>query len=264
MKEYGLGIMQNRYNNVMMDADASLLNVLETIVLDPALAISECFTEDKFIFFIEMTLPLMFLPFASKKISHLFLLVPFIVVNLLSGNGYQSQLGYQYICGVMSLLIYASVLNLHEMECTPKKYFATASMCISMVLGTMFGSDKMYYYDAYCSEGYRLTCINHMISLIPEDASVEATTYYVPQLSQRKVIYMMERPENITYDDTDFVVMRTGEEYEEEKLQILQDSGYEFYSGYENFIYVFVKSSYLEQHPELLENQRSSPIPTDN
>lgn len=263
MKKYGLGIMQYHYNNIMMDSDKGITNVVLTSILDPALAISECFTEEKFIFFIEMTLPLMFLPFASKKISHMFLLVPFILVNLISGNVYQNQLGYQYVCGVMSLLFYASVLNLHEMKCTPKKYFATASMCISMVMGTMFGSDKLYYYDVYCNDGFRLSCINKMVALIPEDASVEATTYLVPQLSQRKVIYMMEDPDSASYESTDFVIMYANQDYEDRKLEQLMNNGYEFYNGYESYITIYVKTSYLEEHPELRENQRSSPIQTE-
>lgn len=259
MKKYGLGIMQYHYNNIMMEPDKGIINVVVTSLLDPALAISECFKEEKFIFFLEMTLPLLFLPFASKKISHVFLLIPFFLVNLISGNGYQNQLGYQYVCGVMSLLIYASVLNLAEMKTTPKKYATTVSMCISMVLGTMFASDKVGYYDIYCNDGYRINCINSIISIIPEDASVECTTYYVPQLSQRSEVYMMEDPKDIDYPETDFILIRPTEDYYDERVENIMNSGYQFYDGYENYVYLFVKDSYLDSHSELLENQKDSP-----
>lgn len=259
MKKYGLGIMQHHYNNIMMEPDKGIINVVVTSLLDPALAISECFKEEKFIFFLEMTLPLLFLPFASKKISHVFLLIPFFLVNLISGNGYQNQLGYQYVCGVMSLLIYASVLNLAEMKTTPKKYATTVSMCISMVLGTMFASDKVGYYDIYCNDGYRINCINSIISIIPEDASVECTTYYVPQLSQRSEVYMMEDPKDIDYPETDFILIRPTEDYYDERVESIMNSGYQFYDGYENYVYLFVKDSYLDSHSELLENQKDSP-----
>jgi uncharacterized membrane protein len=259
MDRYGLGIMQYHYNNIMMDSDQGILNVVLTSALDPALAISECFKEEKFIFFLEMVGPLLFLPFASKKVSHVFLLIPFFLVNLISGNGYQNQLGYQYVCGVMSLLIYASILNLSEMETTPKKYAVTASMCISMVLGTMFASDKVGYYDTYCNDGYRLNCIDSIVSLIPEDASVESTTYYVPQLSQRMELYMMEDPEDIDYPETDFVLIRPTEDYFDEREEQMLSDGYEFYDGYEDYVYLYVKTSYLEQHPDLLDAQRETP-----
>ena len=263
MKKYGSGIMEYRYDNIMMNVDEGLLNVVKTILLDPALAISEAFTEDKFLFFLQMTVPLLMLPFATKKISHVFLLIPFFMVNLISDYSYQTQLGYQYVCGVTSLLVYASVLNLSELNCSLKKYVASTSMCISMIIGTMYAYGKLCYYDSFCNNGDRIHRTNQMISLIPQDASVEATTYFIPQLSARDEIYHMVSPTDKVIGNMDFVVLKVGpgeENYVEEELEYLTNNGYEFYNGFDDLMYLFVRSEYIEEHPELKENQRSSPI----
>jgi uncharacterized membrane protein len=266
MQKFGRGVMEYRYSNLMMDTDKGLINVVQTVLLDPALAISEAFEEDKFKFFLEMVVPLLFLPFLSKKISHVFLLVPFFLVNLMSDYPYQTQIGYQYVCGVTSILIYLSILNLYEMKCVPKKYFATACMCTSIVFATMYGSEKLSYYESYCNNHDRVMKMNNIISMIPDDASVECTTYYVPQLSKRKELYMMVDPDNKTFGDMDFVVLKVGggeEDFTDKEIDYLLDNGYEFYNGYDDVIYAFVKSSYLSSHPQLLENQRSTPIPSE-
>lgn len=262
MEKYGNGVMEYRYSNVMMNPDAGLLNVIKTIALNPALAIYEAFTEDKILFFLQMTVPLLFLPFLNKKISHVFLLIPFFLVNLISDYPYQTQIGYQYVCGVVSMLIYLSVLNMHEMKIVPKRYVATACMCTSMIMGVMYGSDKLTYYDCYNNYYGRIMRMNNLLSYIPQDASVECTTYFVPQLSQRDELYMLEDKE-VKYEPTDFIAIRVGsgeENYTDEKLSWIQDNGYEFYNGYSDLMYVFVKSEYIEQHPELREHQRLQPI----
>lgn len=263
MEKYGLGVMEYRYSNVMMDPDKGLLNVIKTIALNPALAIYEAFSEDKLLFFLQMVAPLLFLPFVSKKISHVFLLIPFFIVNLISDYPYQTEIGFQYVCGVMSVLIYLSVLNLHELKTIPKRYIATVCMCSSMILGTMYASDKLVYFDSYHNYYGRIMRMNNLLSRIPQDASVECTTYYVPQLSQRDEVYMMEDKEVIPYDPTDFIVVRVGsgeEDFVEERLSWAVDNGYEFYNGYSDLLYVFVKSDYIEQHPELRDYQRLEPI----
>ncbi|MGN1412315.1 MAG: DUF2079 domain-containing protein [Oscillospiraceae bacterium] len=266
MEKYGNGVMEYRYSNVMMNPDAGLLNVVKTIALNPALAIYEAFTEDKMLFFLQMTVPLLFLPLLNKKISHVFLLIPFFLVNLISDYPYQTQIGYQYVCGVMSMLIYLSVLNMHEMKIVPKRYIATACMCTSMIMGVMYGSDKLLYYDSYNNYYGRIMRMNNLLSYIPQDASVECTTYFVPQLSQRDELYMLEDKE-VKYEPTDFIAIRVGsgeENYTDEKLSWIQDNGYEFYNGYSDLMYVFVKSEYIEQHPELREHQRLQPIMVEN
>lgn len=262
MEKYGLGIMEYRYNNIMMEQDAGLINVIKTIALNPAIAIYEAFTEDKILFFLQMTVPLLFLPFFNKKISHVFLLIPFFMVNLISDYAYQTQIGYQYVCGVMSMLIYLSILNLHELKMTPKRYVSSVCMCTSMIMGFMYFSEKFSYYDSLCNNNGRVMRMNQLISLIPEDASVEATTYFVPQLSQRDEVYIMKGAEP-SYDPTDFIVLKVGageESFVEDKINWATDNGYEFYNGYSDIMYLFVKSEYIEEHPELKENQRLEPI----
>jgi hypothetical protein len=74
---------------------------------------------------------------------------------------------------------------------------------------------------------------------------------------------MLEDKEDEPYDPTDFIVIRVGsgeETFTEDKINWATDHGYEFYNGYSDLMYVFVKSDYIEQHEELRDHQRLSPI----
>lgn len=262
MEEFGRGVMEYRYSNLMMEPDKGLVNVVKTVLLDPAIAISEAFEEEKFTFFLQMTLPLFFLPFMTKKVSHLFLIIPFLLVNLMSDYAYQTQIGYQYVCGVTSMLIYVSLLNLSEMGVSPKKYFATFCMTTSIVIGFMYGTGRLSYYDSYKINIDRVQRMDEMIDLVPDDASVDATTYFVPQLSQRKVVYNMISPKEKQTENTDFAVLKVGggeENFVDEEIAYLKENGYEYYNGYDDLMYLFAKTEYLDEHPELRDKQLNEP-----
>ena len=75
-------------------------------------------------------------------------------------------------------------------------------------------------------------------------------------------LYMLENKEP-PYEPTDFIAIKVGsgqEDFTEDKIQWAIDNGYEFYNGYTDLIYVFVKSEYIENHSEIRQYQRSSPI----
>ena len=48
------------------------------------------------------------------------------------------------------------------------------------------------YLGFYCSDAERRESVTYAFSLIPEDASVICSTFFLPNLSQREVIYELE------------------------------------------------------------------------
>ena len=104
--------------------------------------------------------------------------------------------------------------------------------------------------------------MDEMIDLVPDDASVDATTYFVPQLSQRKVVYNMISPKEKQTENTDFAVLKVGggeENFVDEEIAYLKENGYEYYNGYDDLMYLFAKTEYLDEHPELRDKQLNEP-----
>ena len=111
MSKYGLGTMNYRYDNFIYDGSGSLVTVIKAVILNPIYTIKECFDEEKIKFFLQMLVPLSFMPFMIKKPSRAILLMPFILINLMSDYYYQHDIGYQYTYGSAAFLIYLCIMN---------------------------------------------------------------------------------------------------------------------------------------------------------
>lgn len=252
MEQFGHGIMEYRYSNIMTDKDKGLFNVITTIISDPGLAISEAFTEEKILFFLQMTAPLLFLPFATKKIPHLFLLVPFFIVNLISDYKYQTMVGYQYVYGVFPLLMYASVINLKDINKKTATYIATAAVTISVMMGCLLATPKTSWTSYYFRNKDYYDGYEEVLDSIPEDSSVIASTFLVPSLSQRKEIYMLRIGDTYDFRNVDFIVVQSG--IKEEDLvglnQALDNSKYEMVNNYSDKVKIYASEDYRRENPD--------------
>lgn len=114
LRTFGTGAMTGRFNNFMLPDEAGLHHVLKNILLNPSFTISTLFTFTKsryiFIIFISMAA----LPLMQKKWHNYFLVIPFIVINLLSNYPYQAEFNYQYHYGSTVLLLVMSLLALRS------------------------------------------------------------------------------------------------------------------------------------------------------
>ena len=105
----GMGMMSNRYNNLMFDTKDGLAGAIKTILVNPGYILTQLFADkdakwDKVMYVIYMILPLGMLPFASKKPSRWLLVAP-MLINLLTMYTYQPRIGYQYHFGIAALLV---------------------------------------------------------------------------------------------------------------------------------------------------------------
>ena len=96
-----------RFGPMMIDQSAGLTEVIKNVLLDPIFFFSLLIKEETLRFFLTVMLPLLFLPFLTKKIHRFWLMVPFIVMNLAigAGYGYAADVNYHYVFGTGALLL---------------------------------------------------------------------------------------------------------------------------------------------------------------
>lgn len=197
IEKFGDGAMFNRFDNFSKDGKpTTMTGVILTVFRNPAYFISECFENGKIQFFIQFFLPVLFLPFFTKHYSRFILLCPVILVNLMSDYYYQHDMGYQYVFGPGAFVVYLTVLNLSDIENVKRSKLAiTAAVCSALVFSSMFVS-KADYLKTYALHMEEHNSIAQALELVPDDASVAASTFFVANLSQRNEIYELESTEN--------------------------------------------------------------------
>lgn len=193
LSKFGEGAMVGRFENFNKSGEPiTLVGVIMTAVSNPAYLFSEIFQNDRILFLLQLFVPLMFLPFFTKKYSRFVLLAPLVIVNLLSDYGYQHDMGYQYVFGPLAFVIYMCVMNSADM--LPQKrvrHLLVAAVSSVMVFMSMYYSRFMVV-ESYRENMKEHNAIEQAFELIPDDASVAASTFFVANLSSRDEIYELE------------------------------------------------------------------------
>ena len=195
MSVFGEGVMSDsRYGDYIYDG-GGLFTVIKSVLQNPGFAVKQIFKEEKILFILQMSVPLCFLPFIIRKPSGLILLIPFILVNLMTNYRYQYDIGFQYTFGSGALLFYSAVVNYSSLPKNRGKLLLCAALCSLIVfMGGFFGKTAVFYDHILDTE--KRETINEAIALIPDDASVAASTFILPNVSHRRVVYELETTEN--------------------------------------------------------------------
>lgn len=249
LQKYGLGTMMDRYDNLIYDYDAGLPGILKTLLTNPGYLLTQLFTEsnggwDKIWFLLQMLLPVGLLPFCSKKPSRWLLITP-ILLNIITYYPYLYDTGFQYQFGGAAFLTYAMILNLGELRLPTRRALLTlaAAACCCLYLFKVTSTLAMYQsWWKYGKEDYKQ--MESILETVPEDASVCASTFLLPHLAQRDVIYEVDYHGYRT--DVEYVVldlrMKESVRYE----SIYRSRGYETYAEAEDLILI------LKQDPNFV------------
>lgn len=187
----GDGVMTGRYNNYIYD-EGGLFTVIKAVVQNPIYAVQQCLAEQKIKYILQMLVPILFMPFCTKKTPRLILLIPFILVNLMTNYRYQYDIMFQYGMGSGAILLYLSVLNFSDKGKKRGKLLLSSVICSAIIfVGTFRG--WLMYYKSYDSRADERAAFEYAAGLIPEEASVASSTMILPNLSQRREIYELER-----------------------------------------------------------------------
>lgn len=240
MKYYGLGIMDNRFTNYMVDsAEGGLIDVVKNFFANPAYVLEQCFSKDKLEFIFLMAVPVGFLSFMSKKASTLILFLPILLENLVSNYQYQHSIFFQYVFGSSAIMIYLAIVNYAELSEKVRRFLGSFAICMGIMLAPICAMSKSYYFDVYKYDKENCKKLDEAMEKIPEEASVTASTFFVPHLSNRDYIY--EYP---YIKETDYIVLDMRfSEYGALEISKIEDSGYEVVDSIENLYIVYKLNS---------------------
>jgi len=191
---FGEGGMVTRYSDYQYN-DGGLWSMVKTMVVNPGLSLSRLFYGTgeapfgKLWYLVQTVLPLAALLFSGRHAARYVLLLP-VVVNLLSNWVYQYDIGFQYSFGVAAFLLYICVLNAADYE-PPARRSAVAwtALATVMLYAMVFWPSVQGTVTRF--ENNRETCrkMDAVLALVPEDASVTCSTFLLPHLAQREVVY---------------------------------------------------------------------------
>ncbi len=240
MEAYGLGIMSNRFGNMIFNSEDGLIGVIKTILLNPGYTLSQIFTTstnntDKLKYLIELLVPLAFLPFATKKISRIILLSP-ILLNILTMYKYQPDITFQYSFGITAFLFYLVILNLSELKPFSRDYMISIAAVAAILMFTIVVIPKYgVYVERYETQDEIYKRMDYALEeVLPKDASVACSSFILSHIAQRDVVYEVNyHKENGKYKaDTEYIVLDMRTSYEKKSLEIAE---YYYSVGYEEF-----------------------------
>lgn len=245
ISHFGEGIMSNRFANLKLPNEG-LLGVIKTVFKTPMLVFNELFRSSssdsgKLTYFLQLFIPLAMLPLMTKKFSRLILVCP-LLINLLSDYYYQCDIGKQYSFGMTAFFFYVSVINLNEIEKRKGVYMTLSAAVMSIVITLSLMYPRIVNYSLnYSVNKSAYERITQVLDEIPDDASVTASTFFVPKLAKRKVIYEQYYHKKA---DTDYIVLDlrgTTSVKEAELEQPYIDAGYKMIVNDEGLIRVYVR-----------------------
>lgn len=196
LSAYGDGVMTGRYENYIYD-DGGLFSVIKAAVQNPLYVVYQSLTEKKIMFILQMLVPLLFMPFCSKKASRLILLIPFLLVNIMTNYVYQYDIDYQYGFGSGAILIYMSVINYADMGNKRKKLLLCSVLSSIIIFVGTYGG-RLNYFGYYERTAEQRKTIDYAVSLVPDNASVSCSTFILPNMSDRKELYHLESTKQVT------------------------------------------------------------------
>ncbi len=223
----------------------SMMDVLKTVLLNPAFLFKQVFTVDKVAFLLLMLLPLALLPLCSKKISRLLLLVPLLVVNVMPDWQYQYSIHFQYVFGGIALLFYLAALNLRELSASLRRFILPTAVSFAVLLSVTHLSTYTLYIDSCQTQATRINTINQTLNTIPDEASVISHGFFVPALANRDVVYDLSTNKQAEYIVLDLREGHQSDAEEKKEFFLIQSTRYECIALHEGIIAVFRDTTYV-------------------
>ena len=202
-------------------------------------------------------LPLLGLPLLTRRYERYILLIPYVLVNLMSDYQYQHDIFFQYTFGSNAFLVYLTVVNLADLKINWQRIFAliaaliVSAVCFGMVVvpkAMNYPVQAMQYHDYYQN-------IRNTLDMIPDGASVAATTFYTTHLSQREIIYDVRYCSKEHLLEAEYIVLKLDANSEYKKyetegkdngfdnlIKLLLENGYAEYASLNNVLVIYSQS----------------------
>ena len=212
------GPMVNRFNNLILSSEDGLWGAVKTALKNPGYLLTQLFSTskntwtsadnynwEKVVYFLQMFLPLGFIPFCTKKPSRWLLITP-ILMNLLTMYKYQYDIGFQYQFGITAFLFYAMIQNLPELKVPLRRNLLAfgAAACCCLYIVTVLPSLGTYT-ERWSGGKDTYRQMDAILDTLPEDASICTTTWIVSHVADRDEVYELNYHGDAA--DVDYVVV---------------------------------------------------------
>ena len=227
--------MLYRFENIQALPDWGLLGYVLTAIGLPGRILEQLFMPDKLLYLLKMLLPFGLLPLFSRRLRDGFLLLPFVVINLLSNWIYQYDLNFQYHYGTTVLLFFVSAVVLWESQTTwqpdvlaarpdPLRCLVAALLAFALLSASALTlpewSWRLRSELAEASLDQFSPDVHEALAAIPESDCVYTTGFFAAALAARPHIFEVGPYASYPIDPTvptyqpDFIVL--DERYPEE------------------------------------------------
>ncbi len=230
LEQFGDGAMIGRYGALQYE-NSGLVGMVKTLIVNPGLFIQQALTplskdHSKLRYLAQLIVPLGLALLSIRRPSRLLLLTP-VLLNLLSSSAYQGDLNFQYNFGVTAFFFYLCALNLRDMEPINRprlvSYMAVSSLMLYML---MFVPQITTVTRRMADKSATYARMDEILELVPDDASVTCSTFLLPHLAQREVLYEDYYHKTC---DTDYLVLDLRPGYAGRSAdfeQVWRDAGY--------------------------------------
>lgn len=212
----------HQYRLLIPEGERGFNGVIKTILSNPLYTLSTMMERQKLIYFLQIALPLAFLPL--RRPIGLWAAVPGFLFTLLSTE-YPPLLmiSFQYTSYWIAQLFPASLLNLRWMDQRIREGVHTSAwkgswiaallvaiLSTSYQYGAMFQNDNSmggfgrYHFGSDASDYRRRAELRELTAMVPPKAKVAASENIVPQVSNRPDAYTLR----IAVFDADYILFR--------------------------------------------------------
>lgn len=232
----------HQYRLLIPEGDSGFSGVVKTILSNPLYTLSTMMERQKLIYFLQIALPLAFLPF--RRPIGLWAAAPGLLFTLLSTE-YPPLLmiSFQYTAYWSAQLFPASLLNLRWMDQRVREGAHSpawkASWIAALILATLatsyqygavlqheitMGGFGRYHFGSDASDYKRRADLAVLLRQVPARAKIVATENVVPQVSNRPDAYTLR----IAVFDADYILFRLpAAQFEREHvLDVLQNDSF--------------------------------------
>lgn len=204
---FGDGVLSDRYYDLQYE-DTGLVGMVKTLIINPGVFLERLFSpggsDSKLRYLAQLAVPLGVALFTTRRLSRYVLLLP-VLLNLFSSSPYQYNLSFQYGFGISAFFFYLCLLNLRDAKPVTRKamvsHMAVGSLLLYLLLFVPNIEKNIERYQNGKPTYERMEAI---LATVPDDASVTCSTFLLPHLAQRDVVY-----EDFYHAecDTDYVVL---------------------------------------------------------
>ena len=253
VNSYGLGIIDDKFNDYFYTENRSLSEVITTILFNPAYFFGQIIKNysqdavDKLTYIVIMFVPISFALFSvGKKYSRFLLLAPFALINLGTTYIYMHDVGFHYQFGSVAIMIYVIIMNLSEMD-VKQAVSRTVSMvlCAGLFFAGLLAGQIDMYSKIYDYNKPVFDTLDEALDKIPREASVSTTGFLTTHLSRHLEVYeqnlYMEKNDGQTPDVDYLAIDLRGNDFEQFS-EAVYSGRYELFYEKEGIIAIYKKT----------------------